>query len=96
MVSRIVLLLIIAMFSLGAAAQDDGLTGLVSKAGENAGPTLALIIAMYWLRDMSQRRIEESARYASEINSMATNYTNSLDTVIKSLMKGSGQNGSNS
>lgn len=37
------------------------------KLGETGGPTLAIVLSMYWLRDSYQRRVEESQRYSDAL-----------------------------
>ena len=55
----------------GLAASDLPLgldeTSMLLKLSEAGGPTLAIVLAIYWLRDSYQRRIDESRAYADSL-----------------------------
>ena len=42
-------------------------TDALLKLGETGGPTVAILLSMYWMRDSYQRRVEESQRYADAL-----------------------------
>ena len=55
----------------GLAASDIPLgldePSMLLKLSEAGGPTLAIVLAIYWLRDSYQRRIDESRAYADSL-----------------------------
>lgn len=55
----------------GLAASDLPLgldePSMLLKLSEAGGPTLAIVLAIYWLRDSYQRRIDESRAYADSL-----------------------------
>ena len=55
----------------GLAASDLPLgldePSMLLRLSEAGGPTLAIVLAIYWLRDSYQRRIDESRTYADSL-----------------------------
>lgn len=47
---------------------------LLLKLSEAGGPTLAVVLAVYWLRECYQRRLEESQNYASSLLEIKREY----------------------
>jgi len=56
----------------GVAASDIPVnlsepSGLLLQLSEAGGPTLAVMLAVYWMRDSERQRIQESRRYAEAL-----------------------------
>jgi hypothetical protein len=47
---------------------------LLLKLSEAGGPTLAVVLAVYWLRECYQRRLEESQSYATSLLELKHEY----------------------
>lgn len=71
-----------------AFAQGEDAVSQMGRISEFGGASLAMVLAMYWLRDANQRRVEECQRYAADLKVHAER----LDTIVKILLK-EGQNG---
>lgn len=66
-----------------AFAQGDEMSASIGKVSEFGGASLAMVLAMYWLRDANQRRVDECQRYAADLKVHAER----LDTIVKILLK---------
>jgi geranylgeranyl pyrophosphate synthase len=42
-------------------------SGLLLQLSEAGGPTLAVLLAVYWMRDSERQRIQESQRYSEAL-----------------------------
>lgn len=62
--------------SLAASALPGDLAdpAMLLKLSEAGGPTIAVVLAVYWLRECYQRRLEESQNYASSLLELKRDY----------------------
>lgn len=85
---------LVLFFSFPVAGEESVNPDPLQRAMELGGPSAALILALYWLRESSARRIEEARRYADELRDLKQRHTEELKTssdrlgkIINQLMK---------
>lgn len=54
---------------------------------ENGGQSLAFLVAMYWLKDSHQRRIEEAKEFATQIKDLKTGHKEEIHRMYESHTK---------
>lgn len=71
-ISSMVAMLIVCVSSVVfAQAADDTIGGLgISKILEYGGQPLSFILAMYWLKDSTERRMEEARRHTEMVRDL--------------------------
>lgn len=85
---------LVLFFSFPVAGEESVASDPLQRAIELGGPSATLILALYWLRESSARRIEEARRYADELKDAKQRQSDELKAanerlgrIINQLMK---------
>lgn len=85
---------LVLFFSFPASGEDTVHVDPLQRAVELGGPSATLILALYWLRESSARRLEEARKYAEDIKDAKQRHADELKAanerlgrIISQLMK---------
>ena len=85
---------LVLFFSFPVAGEEGVASDPLQRAIELGGPSATLILALYWLRESSARRIEEARKYAEDIRDSKQRHADELKAandrlgkIIAQLMK---------
>ncbi len=76
---RLLFILLLFAGSLPAAAQDSL---PIEKLGDAGGATLAMLLSMYWLRESSQRRVDDAKAFAASVEQVYKLRVNDMEKFI--------------
>ena len=77
-----VFLLIFALSAFVHAQEPSEVTSAIARAGDYGSATVALVLAMYWLREANQRRVDDCQKYAADLKI----HNEHLSKIIDKLM----------
>ena len=85
---------LVLFFSFPVAGEESVNVDPLQRAIELGGPSATLILALYWLREASARRLEEARKYAEDIKDAKQRHADELKAandrlgkIITQLMK---------